>query len=470
MQALLSSLSQDTGTFRNDKLVNFISSQRIQTVFNGRQTDFLPYGTFEIIAHKSIIDHVLRFDPSTMALNRGDLRDTILKNGSRLFTMALWNSVPMSNLGQVLDKYDDDTCPFDAASASTTALQNILRVLLNHQLIFRVPFFKFGSFQTVVDPAANTLVDRRGKLGSGANATVYGARVNGQQHNFMNGTGSNKRFSNDLALKVIKNETQASHERRFLELLMSHSTAHANILNFYGGYRSAGETFLFSELGDCNLNDYMEERFSVMPCKEPGPTLEWVMGELRGLAEAMSFIHNDIPEHNAFHHDIKPENIVMVTGEEGQPDRLKIMDWGCAEAMDPEKSDQPKSSAGSHCSKRMGNPPYNPPEYNAAGAVTSRPHDVWSLGCVFLDVLIWCRGGWKKLGKFRSEREGKKTRGYFERGPPVRVLDCVQEHINRLISDHDSSVRGLGNPVAKMLECDPSSRTKMADVVSDWPS
>ena len=50
---------------------------------------------------------------------------------------------------------------------------------------------------------------------------------------------------------------------------------------------------------------------------------------------------------------------------------------------------------------------YEPPEWTSKGK-TSRPHDLWSLGCVFLELLVWAVFGWKHVQTFSDKRDGKR--------------------------------------------------------------
>ncbi len=46
---------------------------------------------------------------------------------------------------------------------------------------------------------------------------------------------------------------------------------------------------------------------------------------------------------------------------------------------------------------------YRPPEYDVQEKV-SQKCDIWSLGCVMLEFLIWYRRGWKGVVDFQTDR------------------------------------------------------------------
>ena len=55
---------------------------------------------------------------------------------------------------------------------------------------------------------------------------------------------------------------------------------------------------------------------------------------------------------------------------------------------------------------------YIPPNYNLnTRAPTSRNFDQWSIGCIFLEFVIWVVYGWKAIIDFRNSR-GISSEGY----------------------------------------------------------
>ena len=74
---------------------------------------------------------------------------------------------------------------------------------------------------------------------------------------------------------------------------------------------------------------------------------------------------------NIIHRDLKPENIVMVD------DRVKITDFGLAKVF--EKNMALKTQAGT--------PMYLAPEILSGSCYTEKV-DVWSLGVIFLELVI----------------------------------------------------------------------------------
>jgi hypothetical protein len=435
---------------------------------------YLPYRFFDHVASVSIVNHITQVDGSLNAVSDAGkqlLESRIRTNGTRMFAMAISSSMSMYNLGILLYSYDDDNCPYNPNDSPDKV--RLLAALLRDQRLYRTPHFKLGSFDLIVNEVCRLPIDytenAQSSLGSGANATVYPATIHDGQHSFSNPIHAATPFSSNIAVKVIGREANAIREREFLRLMARHEVNHAHFLLFYGGFRRGPRTYILSELATRTLNEFMRESYpqgcSNNNNSKPGRT--WLLGQMRGLAAALNLIHTRIPGSSAYHHDIKPDNI-LVTGTTDTT-RLKIIDFGLAgtKALD--------NSGGSVGTDKFGNPPYNPPECNhPVPRISSRPHDVWSLGCVFLDLLIWCAGGWSDLHTFReARRRGTYSgRSFYQSNQNYTLiarLNCVNTEINRLLaiggSNEWQSVVGI---VDLMIDCDPATRIDMARVLQSW--
>ena len=163
----------------------------------------------------------------------------------------------------------------------------------------------------------------------------------------------------------------------------------------------------------CNLRQYMRWIQFGAPTKD---SIIWLTRQFRGLAEALKGIHDlsgagalqsaqDLPTHSrgehraGYHHDLKPENILFykVTGN------FEISDFGSGKVH--------TCRSGSYNSPSPhGTLTYESPEAAMEGG-TSRPYDMWSLGCVFLELLIWAVFGFQSVEDFRENRVATRYPG-----------------------------------------------------------
>jgi serine/threonine protein kinase len=152
---------------------------------------------------------------------------------------------------------------------------------------------------------------------------------------------------------------------------------------------------------DCDLLRYWE-RFKKP--KRDHITLSWIINQCQGIIDAIAHIHNPNIKNSegeklyGRHGDIKPENVLWFNkGERGV---LVLSDLGLtAEHRGASRSNIPGQDI-------PNTPNYRPPECDMDGAAgfISRSFDIWTLGCLFLEFVIWTLCGWEERERFRSDR------------------------------------------------------------------
>jgi serine/threonine protein kinase len=115
---------------------------------------------------------------------------------------------------------------------------------------------------------------------------------------------------------------------------------------------------------------------------------DWLYREIFALVSAVSFLHREIDGIVTSHHDLKPDNILWLGGS------LKICDLGRSHLLPAADGSETEGRAG------LGTFSYQPPEYyNDDGTRSSRKHgrafDVWSLGCILLEMATLIVYGWQ---------------------------------------------------------------------------
>ena len=135
----------------------------------------------------------------------------------------------------------------------------------------------------------------------------------------------------------------------------------------------------------------------------------WLFRQFRGLADAVRVIHQFGGHKNllspqqkgqmtGFHHDIKPDNILVFTDENEQYGVFLIADFGTAKINLLRSGQQSR-----FVEKGSGDPTYEAPDVRIHGRL-SRPQDMWSLGCVFLEIMCWTFRLYKDREAFSNER------------------------------------------------------------------
>lgn len=168
-----------------------------------------------------------------------------------------------------------------------------------------------------------------------------------------------------------------------------------------------------------------------------------VVTQLRDLADALCTLHYS-PDLRAgiVHGDLKPENIIRFKPEGGSPrllGTLKIGDWGLSKEKDCKTTDQNIASIGYRASIR-----YEPPEMSEGVPVVgrdtplksrSRLYDVWSLGCIMLEFIVWLVEGTNGLSKLSKMLGRSGNNQFWEKRHGVRLGVNEQLQVRSSILD-----------------------------------
>lgn len=124
------------------------------------------------------------------------------------------------------------------------------------------------------------------------------------------------------------------------------------------------------------------------------------------LVSGLAFLHREKDGTITAHHDLKPQNI-LVFGQE-----LKIADFGRSHLRPLAKGSETEGTSG------LGTYKYHPPEYwNEYGYRAEGKHgrafDVWSMGCIIVEIAILIVHGWgsEKVTEFRNQRRDNPNKG-----------------------------------------------------------
>lgn len=164
--------------------------------------------------------------------------------------------------------------------------------------------------------------------------------------------------------------------------------------------------------------------------------------QFRGLADALDCLH---VKKQYRHGDVKPENILRFkNANPSSMGTLKIADFGLAKQHDGSTAVRHGPTTTRHTTLQ-----YESPEAEVAtkgDAAMSRLTDIWSLGCVMLEYLIWLVYGYVDgVERFNDELKEKDNQdGSHDRTVPfyrkgvlgkVEVHPTVQKWMNHMLRD-----------------------------------
>ena len=210
------------------------------------------------------------------------------------------------------------------------------------------------------------------------------------------------------------------------------NTTDSHVVTHLAAWTQKGSFYILFPMATCNLKTFMEYlpgRSSLPNCPvaiempvdsaRQVPLLNekfgiWLLEQLIGLAEGIQRVHHLAlheegtarrPEATGFHHDLKPDNILVFVDpkQSNSYGTFKIGDFGSGRAQMLTRSGMYKETP-QFTDKYNGAPTYTSPDRLIVGQM-SRTSDMWSLGCIFLEILDWAF-----LSKGPSRRSFSKDR------------------------------------------------------------
>jgi serine/threonine protein kinase len=191
-------------------------------------------------------------------------------------------------------------------------------------------------------------------------------------------------------------ENEAKQLRRFGGLV------HDHLVTLLATYILNKRFCFIFPYAEYNLEHYWES-------KEPNPrmdavTVRWVSKQCAGIMAAIHTMHEpkhlrnlDVPRF-CRHGDIKPDNILWFRSPNDPRGILVVSDMGLSSFNRiTSRSNIPNADLPVF-------PTYRPPECDVKGGSVSRLFDVWTLGCLFLDLLTWLLGGPDLVEDFSESR------------------------------------------------------------------
>lgn len=214
---------------------------------------------------------------------------------------------------------------------------------------------------------------------------------------------------------------------------------HRHIVQFVGSYTDPKYLgMIISPVADMNLAEYMD----LLAGNHGLPNFTSLRSFFGCLATALQYLH----DHSIRHRDIKPQNILIEGGN------VLFTDFGLSK-------DYSGGSGSTTSGMTAMTPRYSAPEV-AAGDPRNTLADIWSLGCVYLEMVTVLKGfsiAWMR--GFFSSRGTKEP--YISRNYEATASLIEKLHDSQDLQDNRILVMSQN-----MLGFDRTSRPTAADVVS----
>jgi serine/threonine protein kinase len=175
-----------------------------------------------------------------------------------------------------------------------------------------------------------------------------------------------------------------------------------------------------------------------------------IIEQLLGMAEALMRLHFWTDQPHVRHGNIKPENIlVFPTGDKSCIGTLELSDVGSVRDHSARTQLRSRNSGNSY-----GTVKYEPPEsVTKKLSPRSRLSDIWSMGCVTVEFMVWLLYGYEELKEFNAHISGK-----LEEPSRFFVVDQIEDQgqqgtFPQLVANVHPAVQACIDHMSKDKEC-----------------
>ncbi|KAI8413847.1 hypothetical protein FOFC_07132, partial [Fusarium oxysporum] len=258
---------------------------------------------------------------------------------------------------------------------------------------------------------------------SGGCGEVVKYRIDSESHGFSPLLEKLGFYNSFVAVKSLKNTNRKNGtSNKELKMLKRFSGLnHPNIITLLATYTLNNRLHFIFPAAEYDLLMYWKIHPGplVNPASANREGLLWLSGQIRDLLAALVHIHQgqkihlDTEAMFGRHGDIKPANILWFRSRKEKRGVFVVSDFGIADAHKEETrsiipgADLPVT------------PRYRAPECDIRDGQISRAYDVWSLGCVLLEMTCWILGANELRERFKEILvspyiTGVKTDIYFD--------------------------------------------------------
>ncbi|KAG4260105.1 serine/threonine protein kinase [Fusarium proliferatum] len=383
---------------------------------NFDNAEFLPCTKIDQFLGRNAVELALK----ASGLNdREDLVNFVLQpaRAKRIFLILLYMSEEKEKLSFLANflkqKLTDASLPVKKSQLGSIFTSNNDRTLFcKYQHMVTSPEFGKDKFRsklhtdTILPYLKSYNPSGRGFFGEVSRMDIHPSHIPEDVRLTLGGTAS-------IAVKTTNNHDQIARffeqEATALERLKNHNSP--NLVQPIAAYEYKNQkclVFPWAHGGD--LYKFWEAY------QEKTVDLEWIISQFTGLCSVL----NDLHKINCRHGDLKPDNILWYRDKDGLG-TLKIADLGLAAFHIKDTGNR----RGIQTMTPTGTARYEPPETaeNKTGE-RSRMYDIWSMGCIMLELLIWLTQGIYAVDKLGTvtdyfwKRDDKSHR--YEIHPEVR--------------------------------------------------
>lgn len=213
-----------------------------------------------------------------------------------------------------------------------------------------------------------------------------------------------KKLTKNNAQEALSIRQKFENEKRMLERFRGHP----HLVTLLMTWTLKQEHYFLFPYAESDLDRYwsLETNWHAVNSKNAElryQTITWISEQVLGMVAAMAHIHNldkTLHPDKRFgrHGDLKPENVLWYRSTKDSRGIFIIADLGLA-ACNSEHS-----RSGVPVATVARTPSYRSPECDLQDGKISRSYDIWTMGCLLLEMVCWIVGGPVSRDNFARER------------------------------------------------------------------
>ncbi|KAF2258458.1 hypothetical protein CC78DRAFT_587149 [Lojkania enalia] len=237
--------------------------------------------------------------------------------------------------------------------------------------------------------------------------------------------------------KTLKNRERSAMEELKKEVTVLQKLRHPHIIRFLGAYSKGDKvSILLSPVAETTLAAWLAQN----SLEKPSGLSATIVKMYGCLASSVRYLHEQRPI--VKHMDIKPQNILVMHGNYEHP-HVVLSDFGISSSDDIAHGPHSTPLTRQYCAPEV-----------PAGVAREQTADIWSLGCVFLEMAGVAFGHDKKQWhRFRHEFCGCDGKYYWQNVP------LLQKYLSELLDQSADLLEAtVLHTVKSMLHNEPTER------------
>ncbi|KAF2468328.1 kinase-like protein [Lindgomyces ingoldianus] len=388
----------------SERLFNELSSLLVECPNTMGLQSFLPQSDLDRAITKETVKDALPFE---VRLLKRRLPEKVVQNAKRVFAILVIIAKEIAIKDLLAEGIADTHLPlsrddgeesnvlvsangtkFKSFSAFKHETTKLTKDFLEKQWLVQAPVLDTAGKHTTLDQRCPLPFIEMEPIGAGHHSTVYRTAL---QASHQQGIDDNKHV---VAVKEMKKEDEFNQELENLRVIQKIGNPH--LIRHFATFKKGPVYYVvFPWAGGGSLKDFWENEDSNPRTPE---LVLWFLRQILGITSALKELHDD--SRNIRHGDLKPENILHFG--RGSKGILVTADVGVSRVHGHQKTNMRRDPTKSVATTRS----YEAPEAGIKQTTArSRKYDIWSLGCIFLEFIIWLLYDEKAIENFTSTRD-----------------------------------------------------------------